>query len=252
MKKITIFLLTIILLLPVVAVGAYYTGYPIDCTENELKQKSFDVYVYENDTGYVLGPYDYLGSDYLANNLKVWEHASHGYDNEVGKLYTPKVITSTRFLDAWETMRADINDPITVASGYRNVRHNAMLDNSAEQSQHQAGITMDVQTPYGEADDWLAQIYEWGFEWGYKISETAIHVDTRWTTSNFPTLYVLDQNPYVFTLEDGMKHHNYDNIFFSGFYGTSDEDVVKNFQSDNGLTVDGIVGQNTWRAILPD
>jgi hypothetical protein len=74
-----------------------------------------------------------------------------------------------------------------------------MLDNSAEQSQHQAGIAMDVQTPYGEADDWLAQIYEWGFEWGYKISETAIHVDTRWTTSNFPTLYVLDQNPYVFT-----------------------------------------------------
>ena len=34
-----------------------------------------------------------------------------------------------------------------------------------------------------------------------------------------------------------------------GKYGTKTEQAVKNFQEDNGLTVDGICGPTTWGAL---
>lgn len=35
-----------------------------------------------------------------------------------------------------------------------------------------------------------------------------------------------------------------------GGFGDETVEAVKLFQSDNGLTPDGIVGQNTWRKLL--
>jgi murein L,D-transpeptidase YcbB/YkuD len=36
----------------------------------------------------------------------------------------------------------------------------------------------------------------------------------------------------------------------SGVFGPKTNDAVRQFQRDNGLQVDGIVGKNTWKALL--
>jgi murein L,D-transpeptidase YcbB/YkuD len=36
----------------------------------------------------------------------------------------------------------------------------------------------------------------------------------------------------------------------SGVFGPKTSDAVRQFQRDNGLQVDGIVGKNTWKALL--
>ena len=37
-----------------------------------------------------------------------------------------------------------------------------------------------------------------------------------------------------------------------GSFGAETEKAVKKFQSDNGLSIDGIVGKNTWNKLLND
>jgi peptidoglycan hydrolase-like protein with peptidoglycan-binding domain len=40
------------------------------------------------------------------------------------------------------------------------------------------------------------------------------------------------------------------NINVDGIFGPDTSNAVKDFQSDNGLAVDGIVGPNTWRELV--
>ena len=38
------------------------------------------------------------------------------------------------------------------------------------------------------------------------------------------------------------------NLYPDGIFGSLTEEAVKQFQREKGLTADGIVGDNTWRA----
>ena len=39
------------------------------------------------------------------------------------------------------------------------------------------------------------------------------------------------------------------NLVADGIFGSLTEEAVKEFQKNNGLTVDGIVGQKTWEKL---
>lgn len=245
-KKIIIFVL-ITALLTIGVCSAYYTGYPITSIyKSEIKTRYFDVWIYDNDTS--SWNYSYIRGDaYLATGLQVYEHASHS--DSYNTLYSPYVITSTDYLEAWTNMRTE-KGPIKVLAGYRNIPHNKKIG-GATQSQHQAGIASDPAVPYGEENDWVLKAErDWGFVYAYSKTG-AIHVDSRTTSIGFPTVRPADKNVYVFTMEDGMKYHDYDDIYESGYYSTvTDQTVVKSFQADHGLTADGIVGPMTWDKIL--
>lgn len=40
------------------------------------------------------------------------------------------------------------------------------------------------------------------------------------------------------------------NIDIDGIFGQSTDNIVRQFQSENGLAVDGIVGKNTFRKLF--
>jgi peptidoglycan hydrolase-like protein with peptidoglycan-binding domain len=47
-----------------------------------------------------------------------------------------------------------------------------------------------------------------------------------------------------------LRSKGYD-ISADGYFGKQTEEAVRAFQKENSLTVDGIVGQKTWAALLP-
>ena len=69
--------------------------------------------------------------------------------------------------------------------------------------------------------------------------------------TGLPTLRRGSRGNPVLYLQYLLRVNGYDTSP-DGVFGANTERDVKKFQQDNGLTVDGIVGQNTWNALLTD
>ena len=67
-----------------------------------------------------------------------------------------------------------------------------------------------------------------------------------------PTLKLGSQGPYVKQLKMNLNGlaKNYNNFIIDKIYDSKIEDVVKNYQDDNKLVRDGIVGPATWNVII--
>src|SRR5690606_25498801 len=55
----------------------------------------------------------------------------------------------------------------------------------------------------------------------------------------------------VVELQERLKTIGYDPGQIDGVYGPATETAISNFQRDEGLTVDGVVGPETWMALGP-
>lgn len=71
----------------------------------------------------------------------------------------------------------------------------------------------------------------------------------RTPVSNYPTLRQGSRSNFVFLLQFLLSQNGY-TVTIDGIFGSRTAAAVRNFQSQNNLTADGIVGQNTWRTIL--
>lgn len=68
------------------------------------------------------------------------------------------------------------------------------------------------------------------------------------TTTTRPTLKRGDTGPDVTYLQQKLQQQGY-SITADGIFGFNTEGRVRDFQATRGLTVDGIVGQQTWQAL---
>ncbi|MFD1512959.1 N-acetylmuramoyl-L-alanine amidase [Halomarina rubra] len=59
-----------------------------------------------------------------------------------------------------------------------------------------------------------------------------------------------DQGEDVYTIQYLLEQHGYDLQYHDGIYGSEVETNVESFQSASGLAVDGVVGPNTWDALV--
>ena len=67
---------------------------------------------------------------------------------------------------------------------------------------------------------------------------------------NAQTLKKDDSGEIVVTLQNLLVEKGYiDGDYVDGDFGPGTEAAVKQFQTDNGLTEDGIVGPTTWQAL---
>lgn len=67
--------------------------------------------------------------------------------------------------------------------------------------------------------------------------------------SNYPLIRNGSRNNFVFLLQFLLNQNGY-NVSVDGIFGNRTQNAVRDFQQRNGLAVDGIVGQNTWRTLL--
>lgn len=74
-------------------------------------------------------------------------------------------------------------------------------------------------------------------------------VRTSTATSNRPLLKLRSSGSDVRFLQQELKDSGYDPGTVDGVFGPRTERAVKNFQADQGLVVDGIVGKQTWGAL---
>lgn len=76
-------------------------------------------------------------------------------------------------------------------------------------------------------------------------------VDDKIPTDNLPTLRKGNTGEYVTLLQTKLLQKGYDlgKYGVDGDFGSATLAAVKQFQKDHGLTVDGVVGKNTWAAL---
>lgn len=67
--------------------------------------------------------------------------------------------------------------------------------------------------------------------------------------ANYPLLRRGSDNNFVMLLQFILNQMGY-NLTIDGDFGPNTENAVRQFQQENSLAVDGIVGNNTWRTLL--
>lgn len=67
--------------------------------------------------------------------------------------------------------------------------------------------------------------------------------------SNYPLIKQGANNNFVFLLQYILVQNGY-SVVVDGIFGNGTKTAVQNFQRRNGLSVDGIVGPNTWKYLL--
>ena len=65
----------------------------------------------------------------------------------------------------------------------------------------------------------------------------------------YTTLRIGSSGQDVKTLQTALNKRGF-SLNVDGVFGENTENAVKTFQSQNGLTVDGIVGSKTWNVLL--
>ena len=79
-----------------------------------------------------------------------------------------------------------------------------------------------------------------------------MHFDERQTVSGYPVIRRGTRGVYVCILQDALNTLNYLTGGLDGIFGPVTERSVREYQSKNGLVVDGIVGKNTWNTLMTE
>ena len=89
----------------------------------------------------------------------------------------------------------------------------------------------------------------WNYVEPANLTPRWVHFDERQVAVGYPLLRQGSRGVYVCILQDGLTTLGYNTGGLDGVFGNQTNNSVRNFQERNGLTVDGLVGTNTWNVL---
>lgn len=94
----------------------------------------------------------------------------------------------------------------------------------------------------------------------YQVNSKPIEVQAHYAVPHVYPGYLIKYNPTWYDenakiIQYCLNVHNSDEHYYNvgvvdGYFGTKTLEMVKKFQADHGLSVDGVVGKLTWNAIV--
>ena len=129
-------------------------------------------------------------------------------------------------------------------------------------SQHYAGVAFDVgqrltQTQRTRLWNSANNSGVWSYVEPISLTPTWVHFDKRFgtpacSTGGYPTIKRGSLSNYVLIAQDDLNTLGYRTNGLDGIFGSATLEAVRSYQRNKGLSVDGIVGCNTWRALQED
>ena len=163
--------------------------------------------------------------------------------------------TTKRTMQSWNSQRYVYGKPIPVGFAFKR----SYEGGHGSQSQHYAGTAFDVGqklTLDERKKLWNSAVnYQlWSYVEPIKQTPTWIHFDKRFgnpdcTTGGFPQLKRGSVSNYVCIVQDDLNTLGFSTGGLDGIFGTKTQEAVRKYQQNTGLSVDGIVGCNTWRGL---
>ena len=163
--------------------------------------------------------------------------------------------TTKRTMQSWNSQRYIFGGPIPVGFAFKRPYEGG----HGNQSQHYAGTAFDVGQRLTQSQRtrlWNSANSSgiWSFVEPISLTPTWVHFDKRFgkaacSTGGYPLLKRGSLSNYVLIAQDDLNTLGYRTNGLDGIFGSATQNAVRNYQSSVGLTADGIVGCNTWRAL---
>ncbi len=163
--------------------------------------------------------------------------------------------TDKKTMEAFNKLRELYGAPINVGYAFKRIGEGG----HSNMSQHYVGTAFDVgQTMGEEGRDKVRstainnRIFTY-VEPKY-LTPTWVHIDKRnpspaCSTGGYPVIKQGSKGVYVATLQDALNLLGFNAGVIDGVFGNNTRNAVIRYQRARGLTQDGIVGCDTWRAL---
>ncbi|MCI8353315.1 MAG: peptidoglycan-binding protein [Clostridia bacterium] len=208
------------------------------------------IIVYNNDTDRMETYYRGLSESMPYNTNRTLTVKEFRGSSNSNTLWTTK-----RTMTSWNTQRFIFGTSIPVGYAFKR----SWEGGHGNQSQHYAGTAFDVgQMWTNQKRANLRYSAENSGLWSYvepvSISPTWVHFDRRQsppacTSGGYPTLKQGSLSVYVLIAQDDLNTLGYPTGGLDGIFGNQTRIAVRNYQASRGLSVDGIIGCNTWRSL---
>lgn len=163
--------------------------------------------------------------------------------------------TDKRTMQAWNSQRYIYGKPINVGFAFKRPYEGG----HGNQSQHYAGTAFDVGQGLTNAQRTVLRNSAvnsgvWTYVEPASLSPTWVHFDRRFGTpacssGGFPLIRQGSKGNYVCIAQDDLNTLGYTTGGLDGIFGTRTNNSVRRYQASRGLSVDGIIGCNTWRSL---
>ena len=208
------------------------------------------IIVYNNDTDRMETYYRGLSESMPYNTNRTLTVKEFRGSSNSNTLWTTK-----RTMTSWNTQRFIFGTSIPVGYAFKRPWEGG----HGNQSQHYAGTAFDVgQMWTNQKRANLRYSAESSGLWSYvepvSISPTWVHFDRRQSppacsSGGYPTLKQGSLSVYVLIAQDDLNTLGYRTGGLDGIFGNQTRIAVRNYQASRGLSVDGIIGCNTWRSL---